>query len=121
MKTMSEYVTKLETFPDLEVDIIRKTKINKVLKAILKLPSIPRETEFKFKDRSQSLLDKWNKLLADEPAPANGVNGKSAEPDAPKEEPKETEKTNGTKANGMSEEGASKDVKSPPTTTEVCS
>lgn len=108
MKTMSEYVTKLETFPDLEVDIIRKTKINKVLKAILKLGSIPKETEFKFKDRSQSLLEKWNKLLADESTPANGVNGKSAEPEAPKDEPKDdvehSEKTNGTKANGVAED-----------------
>ncbi|KAM0338933.1 hypothetical protein ACHAPU_011129 [Fusarium lateritium] len=82
MEQMSEYVTMLENLKDLEVSIIRATKINKVLKAILKLESIPREDEFNFKDRSQTLLDKWNKLLATETAaPAaettNGVNGKS--------------------------------------------
>lgn len=82
MEQMSEYVTMLENLKDLEVSIIRGTKINKVLKAMLKLESIPREEEFHFKDRSQVLLDKWNKLLTAEPtAPAaestNGVNGKS--------------------------------------------
>ncbi|RDW67705.1 hypothetical protein BP6252_09101 [Coleophoma cylindrospora] len=66
MKAMSEFVTKLEGYSDLEVSIIRKTKINKVLKAILKLPTIPKEDELQFKPRSQTLLDKWNKLLAGE-------------------------------------------------------
>lgn len=85
MKLMSEYIAKLEGFPDLEVSIIRATKINKVLKAILKLDNIPKEEEFQFKPRSQSLLDKWNERLAVDgaaaPAPAkgaNGVNGTSA-------------------------------------------
>ena len=108
MKAMSEFILKLESFPDLEVSIIRATKINKVLKAILKLDNIPKEDEFQFKTRSQALLDKWNKLLTAEgtapatsaavPAPsapeANGVNGaktngvkaKSEESDKAKEE-----------------------------------
>ncbi|KAI1779962.1 hypothetical protein F4818DRAFT_160459 [Hypoxylon cercidicola] len=82
MKSMSEFLAKLETFPDLEVLIIKATKINKVLKAILKLETIPKEDEYQFKPRSQTLLDKWNKLLATDgaasaPASAstNGVNG----------------------------------------------
>ncbi|KAI1382161.1 hypothetical protein F4677DRAFT_17165 [Hypoxylon crocopeplum] len=85
MKSMSEFLAKLETFPDLEVSIIRATKINKVLKAILKLETIPKEEEFQFKPRSQTLLDKWNKLLATDggaPVPAsaaNGVNGASGD------------------------------------------
>ncbi|KAK5987307.1 hypothetical protein PT974_11432 [Cladobotryum mycophilum] len=80
MESMSGFITLLENFNDLEVSIIRATKINKVLKAILKLDSVPREEEFNFKKRSQSLLDKWNKLLASDggSAPAaNGVNGTS--------------------------------------------
>lgn len=105
MKSMSEFLTKLETFPDLEVSIIRATKINKVLKAILKLEGIPKEADFQFRPRSQSLLDKWNKILANETgaAPANGVNGasgnespngikKEASADAPKEEAKDDSK-----------------------------
>ncbi|KAH8676322.1 hypothetical protein BX600DRAFT_508484 [Xylariales sp. PMI_506] len=92
MKIMSDYLTKLEGFPDLEVSIIRATKINKVLKAILKLSSIPKEEDFRFKPRSQTLLDKWTKILATEPAPApggdsapaNGVNGDAAISKEPK-------------------------------------
>lgn len=73
MKMMSDYLTKLEGFPDLETEIIKLTKINKVLKAMLKLDNIPKEDEFKFKPRSQTLLTEWNKTLAaDEAAPASG-------------------------------------------------
>jgi len=82
MKQMSDYLQMLESFDGIEVSIIRATKINKVLKAILKLGTIPREEEFNFKSRSKTLLDKWNKLMADgTPTPAaastNGVNGAS--------------------------------------------
>lgn len=81
MKMMSEYITKLEGYADLEVSIIRVTKINKVLKGILKLESIPKEEEFKFKERSSELLGKWNKILEkDTPnqaaAQANGTAAK---------------------------------------------
>lgn len=110
MKPMSEFLAKLETFPDLEAAIIKATKINKVLKAILKLEGVPKEEEFKFKPRSQSLLDKWNKTLAAEPtttpapaaAPANGLNGvpsKEAAPSVDKD-------TNGAGAAGDAEESA---------------
>lgn len=88
MKQMSEFITKLEGYSDLEVSIIRVTKINKVLKAILKLDEIPKEAEFKFKERSTELLGKWNKILESEtpatvPVQTNGtskelVNGESA-------------------------------------------
>ena len=64
MKAMAEYFTQLEQFVDLEVSIIRTTKINKVLKGIMKLDNIPKEDEFKFKQRSNDLLTAWNKVLA---------------------------------------------------------
>src|SRR5450432_419900 len=89
MKGMSEYISKLEGYADLEVSIIRATKINKVLKAILKLSEIPKESEFQFKDRSRSLLEKWNKILESAEQPAA-----SATP-APVEEAASKELTNG--------------------------
>jgi hypothetical protein len=99
MKQMSEFVTKLEGYADLEVSIIRATKINKVLKAILKLNTIPKEDEFQFKPRSTALLDKWNKLLASEqgtPVAATSANGISeAKPSAEETKPSPTEPTNG--------------------------
>lgn len=101
LEGLSHYLDKLKEFTDLEASIIRETKINKVLKAILKLEHIPREAEFNFKSRSQSLLDKWNKLLANAaaaaPAPtatSNGVNGASK----PQSEEKKEANGNGDEA-----------------------
>lgn len=116
MKMMSDYLTKLEGFPDLDVEIIRATKINKVLKAMLKLDNIPKEEEFDFKSRSQALLDKWNQLLSDG-APnsagleeTNGVNGHKAEKASVKEEAKPA--VNGTdKADVEEPEAAKKESK----------
>ena len=107
MKQMSEYVNKLEGYADLEVSIIRATKINKVLKAILKVPTIPKEDEFQFKSRSQSLLDKWNKLLASEGTPAATtapINGVKEESKPEVEDAKATPTTtNGTKESSAEE------------------
>ncbi len=112
---MSDYVTKLEGYPDLEVSIIRATKINKVLKAILKLENIPKEEDFQCKHRSQVLLDKWNKLLAVDgtPAPAPGAapavtNGVNSKPEAApaKEEAAKAENTEA--ANGVKPDGKAK-------------
>lgn len=106
---MSDFLSKLESVPDLEASIIRETKINKVLKAILKLDTIPKEEEFRFKPRSQALLEKWNEILAvDEPAasapasagatePAKAVNGTAAKASDTKGEPEAKAETNGVK------------------------
>lgn len=77
MANMSKFIDMLEAIPDLEGSIIRETRINKVMKQIMKLDSIPKESEFKFKSRSQELLNKWNKVMASDGATngANGVNG----------------------------------------------
>ena len=117
MKLMSDYITKLEGFPDLEVSIIRATKINKVLKAILKLENIPKEADFNFKNRSQALLDKWNKLLATEAAPpaaTNGVNGTSAkaDPATPNGVDKVKEAAKATKADAKVDDEATTSEKS---------
>lgn len=71
---MSDFLSELETFPDLEGSIIRATKIHKVLKEMLKLPSIPLDEEYQFKTRSIDLLAKWNVILSNDPpstAPAD--------------------------------------------------
>jgi hypothetical protein len=100
MQQMSEYVSILEKLKDLEVSIIRATKINKVLKAILKLDNIPKEEEFKFKPRSQALLEKWNKLMDGDSGATNGVNG-SAEAEKKPE-------SNGSKATPAADSEAEK-------------
>lgn len=112
MAQMAEYINKLEGYPDLEVSIIKTTKINKVLKAILKLDAIPKEAEYSFKTRSSQLLAKWNHILDNAPkeavastAPAatNGQtngdskveNGEKQDAGIKKETPKDT---NGVKS-----------------------
>ncbi|KAL9036070.1 MAG: hypothetical protein Q9214_006298, partial [Letrouitia sp. 1 TL-2023] len=69
----------LETYRDLEGSIIKTTKINKVLKAIIKLPSIPLDEEYGFKERSIKLLGKWNEILSNDAAtaPANKEEAKT--------------------------------------------
>ncbi|RMZ79226.1 hypothetical protein DV737_g3476, partial [Chaetothyriales sp. CBS 132003] len=94
MPQMSNFIKKLENYQDLEVSIIRATKINKVLKALLKLNTIPKDEEFNFRKRSVELLGKW-KILGAEPHDAevadkeskdtpttNGVNGEASVEDS---------------------------------------
>ena len=88
MPQMSTYIKKLEGYADLEVSIIRTTKINKVLKALIKLNTIPRDEEFQFRKRSLDLLSQWNKILGAEPA--DGETGISGD-----KESKSTPTTNG--------------------------
>ncbi|KAK8164419.1 hypothetical protein IWX90DRAFT_416191 [Phyllosticta citrichinensis] len=84
MDQMSDYFNQLEAYRDLEAAIIKDTKINKVLKAIIKLDSIPKEEVYKFKQRSTELLGAWNKSLSEatatatpeRSAKANGVESK---------------------------------------------
>lgn len=64
MKPMAEHFRALEGYKDLEVDMIRTTKIHKVLKAIIKLNSIPKDEEYRFKERSIEILDIWQKAMA---------------------------------------------------------
>ena len=82
---MSTYLTKLETHPDLEGSIIRATKIHKVLKAMIRLNSIPKDEEYNFKTRSHELLTKWNTILAADPAP--GAGGEKDDDDKPEDKP----------------------------------
>jgi hypothetical protein len=63
MPGMHQHMKTLENYNDLEGSIIKSTKINKVLKAIIKLGTIPREHEFQFKKRSQDILNSWGKQL----------------------------------------------------------
>ncbi|KAK1818533.1 hypothetical protein LTR12_007092 [Friedmanniomyces endolithicus] len=78
MSAMADFFTQLENYDTLEPFIIRTTKIHKVLKAIVKLATIPKEEEYNFKKRSAAMLEIWNKRMeADgEGAPASAVEAK---------------------------------------------
>lgn len=104
MASMADFFSQLENYGNLEPSIIRVTKIHKVLKAIVKLHSIPKDAEYNFKRRSAEMLEVWNKRMesdgdttsaaapaseepkpsappADEKAPETNGEAKSAEPE----------------------------------------
>lgn len=78
---MSDFLGELEGYPDLEGSIIRTTKIHKVLKAMIKLGSIPLDEEFHFKTRSSELLGKWNEILSNDTSGATGEKDTEAKGD----------------------------------------
>lgn len=106
MAQMADFFSQLEAYDNLEPSIIRVTKIHKVLKAIVKLGSIPKDEDFQFKKRSTTMLEIWNKKMeadgdaapksaglpeekAEQKAPeANGVKEESAAPAPASETPK---------------------------------
>ncbi|KAG9188260.1 hypothetical protein G6011_02183 [Alternaria panax] len=110
MTSMSEYLTQLEAHEDLEAEVIKKTKVHKVLRAIMKLETIPMEGELNFKKRSADLLNKWSGALASEsePAATNGVKSEDREKsESAKEDAHSVEKaTEGLKINDTTAEAA---------------
>lgn len=96
---MSGYLEQLEAHDDLEAEVIKKTKVHKVLKAIMKLESIPKEEVFNFKQRSNDLLHKWGGSLAAESEPAATA---SAEPTSNGAKP-DDEKSESVKAESPAE------------------
>lgn len=93
MPQMNDYFNMVETSPDIDAAIIRDTKIHKVLKAILKMETIPRDDEFHFKDRSQALLASWNALLEGPETKVPATNGEAEgnKKDIEKDEKKDEE------------------------------
>lgn len=91
MPSMAEFFTQLESYSDLEPAINRTTKIHKVLKQIVKLPTIPREEEFNFKKRSHDLLNAWNFGTDEASAPA--TDGATTNCESKAEEPAKSEDT----------------------------
>lgn len=95
MEQMTKYLSELEAFGEIEVSIIRETKINKVLRGIIKLPSIPKEEQYKFRERCVDVLQAWKTLLdSDIPTPA-GPADKEVKPET----------------NGVTEEATSAEAK----------
>ena len=101
MAAMAEFFAQLEAYENLEPSIIRTTKVHKVLKAIVKLSTIPKDEQYNFKKRSAALLEIWNKRMEADAAPASATEAKPPvdlhSADEPKEESAAPD-TNGDKA-----------------------
>jgi hypothetical protein len=61
---LHDTLSELEQIPDVDGDVIRESRIHRVLKNIIKLKDIPKEEEFNFKRRSSTVLGKWTKILS---------------------------------------------------------
>lgn len=59
MPMMSEHLTSLEAMVDLSHDIIRRTKVDRVLQGISTLQDIPEQEKYILQARSTALLAKW--------------------------------------------------------------
>ena len=68
LQDMSDFLGDLESYQHLDGAIIRSTKIHKVLKAMLKLDTIPLDEEYEFTDRCKKLLAKWTTILESDPS-----------------------------------------------------
>ncbi|ANZ76653.1 BA75_03451T0 [Komagataella pastoris] len=66
LKRSNNTLEKLEKFnevTDVSVDLLRSSKLHKVLKAILKVPELERPDDFRFHIRSQAILNSWGPYL----------------------------------------------------------
>ncbi|KAF2850735.1 hypothetical protein T440DRAFT_83498 [Plenodomus tracheiphilus IPT5] len=111
MFNMSDYLKQLEAHEDLEAEIIKKTKVHKVLKAIMKLESIPLEEEYNFKKRSNDLLGKWTNALASENDTTGATSAAAAEAATNGANGEEAKKTDSIKDEQMAEKTEDEDKK----------
>ncbi|KAF8625302.1 hypothetical protein AX15_005435 [Amanita polypyramis BW_CC] len=108
MPALNNLFTTVENYDKINIQYLSFSKIGKVMRHIAILPEekVPRDAEFKFRDRAKALVDKWHQILnAGKPngdtvtAPtSNGMGDKGTEQtnepgtDAPKDEkPQESE------------------------------
>ena len=133
MTSMANCLSKLENYDEIEISIIRQTKINKVLKMIVKLNFVPRDEELQFRQRAMNILSKWKSLepetatpTDDKEAKANGVSKEDgaetpskAQPEAEKEGEGQKESTNEPLDDPMPDADAADKTKAPELVKEV--
>ena len=133
MTSMANCLSKLENYDEIEISIIRQTKINKVLKMIVKLNFVPRDEELQFRQRAMNILSKWKSLepetatpTDDKEAMANGVSKEDGaetpskpQPEAEKEGEGQKESTNEPLDDPMPDADAADKSKAPELVKEV--
>jgi len=102
MENLNKAMKQVEEYDGITAEVLRLTKIGKVMRRVVQLPSIPRDEEFKFKERAEKLCDNWAAVFsaakgASEGTPAESLpitadsNGTSQTKEEVKEETKEEE------------------------------
>ncbi|KDQ55619.1 hypothetical protein JAAARDRAFT_133417 [Jaapia argillacea MUCL 33604] len=75
MPEMDELFTTVEQFDKMNIQYLQHSKIGKVMRHILALSSdkVPRDDDFKFRDRAKVLVDRWQAILNANKAATNGT------------------------------------------------
>lgn len=65
MPTLDALFTTVESYDKISVQYLQFSKIGKVMRHITLLPDdkVPRDDEFKFRDRAKALVDQWHQVL----------------------------------------------------------
>ncbi|KAG8906576.1 hypothetical protein FRC01_007955 [Tulasnella sp. 417] len=81
MPGLDQIFSTVENYPNLTIEYLQFSKIGKVMRRIAGLNDIPRDDEFHFKERAQTLVGKWQAILqeAEQAAKGSEVNGKPTE------------------------------------------
>lgn len=70
----------IEEYDGMTAEHLRFTKIGKVMKRVMQLADIPRDDEFHFKDRAETLCAKWGAIMAAGDAPKSEAAERAGEP-----------------------------------------
>jgi len=74
MPACDELFKLLENYNEMTIVHLSQSKIGKVMRHIQNKENIPRDEEFKFRDRARALVEKWQQQI-----PASKVNGTTKE------------------------------------------
>ena len=77
MPACDELFTLLENYNEMTIVHLSQSKIGKVMRHIQNKENIPRDEEFKFRDRARALVEKWQQQI-----PASKTNGTTKEDSA---------------------------------------
>ncbi|KAI0694270.1 hypothetical protein BC835DRAFT_1350247 [Cytidiella melzeri] len=66
MPALDQLFTTVEEYENMSIQYLTFSKIGKVMRHINALPvaKVPRDSEFAFRDRAKSLVDKWHEILS---------------------------------------------------------
>ncbi|KAJ7748220.1 hypothetical protein DFH07DRAFT_830462 [Mycena maculata] len=83
MPAVDTLFTTVESYQHMNIEYLTFSKIGKVMRHIhlLEAGKVPRDDEFKFRDRAKALVDKWHQILnANKEAPdGDGTTGEAAD------------------------------------------
>ncbi|KAK7453182.1 hypothetical protein VKT23_011863 [Stygiomarasmius scandens] len=88
MPAMDQLFTAIESYDKMNIEYLQFSKIGKVMRHItaLDVEKVPKDDEFKFRERAKVLVDKWHQILGPSSATKSTTNG-GADPAAGEAKP----------------------------------